>query len=441
MVFSLYRHKQLPLAVALLSAGSALALTLLMTVYEQHWQLTQAHNQASLQAEHLKATLERSLSENLIVLEAAESMLQQDSPPSAAALKQLITPFTDKRPAITSLSLSQSDTAPMRYGSSSETTPVMLKISGNTLSASKHLYLYTTDTASPEYWGEISLQLNTPVLFPVFFNPEPAATSSYALRLAGDSNTAGIMFGDPKAFERPDLQLPLTMQNNAWELAATINTGALNNRWEVTVFTVAGIVASVILGILAGLLVLQWQKLHEKATVDALTQVLNRQTIQEMGQKEVERARRYRHPLSIIIVDLDDFKAVNDQYGHLAGDKVLQTTSSLIASAVRKTDLVGRFGGEEFIVILPESSTEEVATVAERIRANLDRCITINHTPHPLSASLGTAALAAADTFGSLFNKADAALYQAKSAGKNCVKPYETKKHQRVSHSVACAQT
>lgn len=424
MSFRLNKYKQLPLIVALLCTGSALALTLLMTFYEQHWQNTQTLNRVSLQAEHLKATLEKNLSENLIILEVSESLLLLNPALASETLGQLVNAYTKTRPAIKRVTLTPHNND-SSVQTSSQSPATILQLSGDSLIAQKHLFYNKDTTTIPSYWGSVSLTIDVATLLPESLSNTKNTLDSFALREVNRSTRdSDAILGDPSVFSAADLLLQVTIPGGHWELGATSNKQLSASRWEITLFTIAGISGSVILGILAGLIILQWQKLHEKATIDALTRVFNRQTIQELGQKEVERARRYRHPMSLIMIDLDDFKAVNDDYGHLAGDKVLQSTAALIASAVRKTDLIGRFGGEEFIVILPESDTEDAATVAERIRANLNRTARINHGTRLLSASLGTATLAAADTFGTLFSRADSALYLAKSKGKNRVEAH-----------------
>jgi len=164
-------------------------------------------------------------------------------------------------------------------------------------------------------------------------------------------------------------------------------------------------------------------ELHVMATVDSLTGILNRRRFLEIAEQELERARRYGRPLSIIAIDLDHFKDVNDRLGHAAGDDVLASLARVLQDQTRRQDVVGRIGGEEFAVILPEASREEAVELAERVRAHL-RSVTVAASGIALTvtASLGVAELLPADRSASeTLRRADQALYQAKRQGRNRV--------------------
>lgn len=164
--------------------------------------------------------------------------------------------------------------------------------------------------------------------------------------------------------------------------------------------------------------------LAELATIDPLTQVANRRAVENRLAHEFQRERRYKHPLACILVDIDHFKAVNDTYGHPIGDKVLIEVAAAIRESIRTTDLVARFGGEEFIVLAPETSAAAAHMVAERIR----RAITEKTTAKAdqglpvVTASLGVATTEVPVLDESdLVAKADTALYRAKHEGRNRV--------------------
>src|SRR5205814_10129497 len=110
------------------------------------------------------------------------------------------------------------------------------------------------------------------------------------------------------------------------------------------------------------------RRLEELATTDALTRLLNRRALLDRLSVEVDRARRFKSQLSLLMLDLDHFKSINDQYGHLAGDSVLRQIGTALGGAVRTIDVVARYGGEEFVVILPETLTEGAVVFAERLR-------------------------------------------------------------------------
>jgi len=152
-----------------------------------------------------------------------------------------------------------------------------------------------------------------------------------------------------------------------------------------------------------------------ESRTDSLTGLDNRRAIDERLHEETARARRYGHPLSVLMIDLDDFKAINDRYGHSAGDDTLRDVARAITRSVRSIDVPGRYGGEEFLVILPETAITGAATVAERIRDAVEQM-------GMTTASVGLADLIAEDTTGAeLVVRADAALYKAKRTGKNRV--------------------
>jgi len=164
-------------------------------------------------------------------------------------------------------------------------------------------------------------------------------------------------------------------------------------------------------------------KLSNEAATDALTQAANRRSLLHFAGSEVLRAQRYDRPLSLLMLDLDRFKEVNDQFGHQWGDEVLKQAAAAIQGVLRGTDFLGRYGGEEFAVIMPETSTTEAASVAERIRERVGQ-ISLDTGNDKISTkvSIGVATLAPEDAdVQALINRADAALYSAKRAGRNCV--------------------
>ena len=166
-------------------------------------------------------------------------------------------------------------------------------------------------------------------------------------------------------------------------------------------------------------------RLQELSTTDQLMGIYNRLYFQKRLAYEFQRAMRYRKALSLLELDLDHFKAVNDVYGHPAGDAVLRSTAGVILQAVRELDLVARLGGEEIAVALPETGLPEARVVAERIRAQVqanrveDGGKILQVT---LSIGLATAPDARVASEEDLFRLADEALYAAKRAGRNCVR-------------------
>lgn len=161
------------------------------------------------------------------------------------------------------------------------------------------------------------------------------------------------------------------------------------------------------------------KKTTKLSITDALTGIRNRLYLDQFLGEEIERSQRYGNHLSIILIDIDDFKKVNDQHGHIVGDKVLVDLVDLISPMIRKTDIFGRWGGEEFLIICTETDLNKALVLAEGIRAKID-AYTFN-TVGKKTVSMGVAAFVPHDTIVSLISRADKALYRAKENGKNRV--------------------
>ena len=168
-------------------------------------------------------------------------------------------------------------------------------------------------------------------------------------------------------------------------------------------------------------------ELEHLASTDPLTKSLNRRAIQTQFRRELELAGRNGSPLSLITLDIDHFKAINDQHGHVAGDVVLRTVVGELQEHSRTTDTLGRMGGEEFLILLPASNREEAAAVADRLRAALAK-LRIMHGDKIISvtASLGVTEVSARhagweECWEDSLRRGDTALYAAKQSGRNCV--------------------
>jgi diguanylate cyclase (GGDEF)-like protein len=154
------------------------------------------------------------------------------------------------------------------------------------------------------------------------------------------------------------------------------------------------------------------------AETDALTGLYNQRYFHETLRREVLRAQRYERNLALIVFDVDDFKAINDQIGHLAGDRVLAQAADRLREAVRSVDVAARIGGDEFAVILPESSSEDADQLYRRVQSSM-RGTTLGPDADRLRLSAGIAELQHGDTAAGLFERADGALYRAKDLGKD----------------------
>lgn len=163
------------------------------------------------------------------------------------------------------------------------------------------------------------------------------------------------------------------------------------------------------------------EALREQATHDGLTGLLNRSAVVEILERELERAVRDALPLSVLMVDLDHFKRVNDTFGHLAGDTVLREAAARMKSAIRRYDSLGRYGGEEFLIVLPGCAAEGAVSQAERLRMALAaEPFSVPGHLLPVTCSVGVASLADRSDADALIGQADIALYRAKECGRNC---------------------
>ena len=167
----------------------------------------------------------------------------------------------------------------------------------------------------------------------------------------------------------------------------------------------------------------QLNKSQAKAMVDSLTKLPNRGAYDAYIVKEHQRFVRYGGELSLIVCDVDKFKNINDNYGHQAGDKVLQLISRQVKKGTRQTDLLARYGGEEFVVILPNTGAQSALQVAEKIRQEVAKCpFHFKGVRVQITLSCGVASFGEGMTHEQVFERADKALYQAKDNGRNqCV--------------------
>lgn len=198
--------------------------------------------------------------------------------------------------------------------------------------------------------------------------------------------------------------------------------------WTLSTYFLA-LIPIIVLIVLADRALSSWRQreagIHAISRTDALTGIHNRRSILELLDREIARTRRHGPPLSVLLLDLDHFKAINDTRGHPTGDRVLQHTAAVLQKTIRQCDAVGRFGGEEFLLLLPDTTLEGAKALAERCRERLAGEIIADDQGQPfnISGSFGLACnehcyeLAA----GVLIKAADEALYRAKHGGRNRV--------------------
>jgi diguanylate cyclase (GGDEF)-like protein len=162
------------------------------------------------------------------------------------------------------------------------------------------------------------------------------------------------------------------------------------------------------------------RKAEHNAVTDALTGLGNRRWMKDMFERELKRLQRNKIPCCVMMLDIDYFKHFNDQYGHIAGDRVLAGVAQALRDHLRPTDLIVRFGGDEFAAMLPGISLEQAHRTSERLLAHL-RTLSPGSLPVPITVSIGTAEVLPEDEVDTLLHRADRAMYNAKSAGRNRV--------------------
>lgn len=163
------------------------------------------------------------------------------------------------------------------------------------------------------------------------------------------------------------------------------------------------------------------EELLRLAATDPLTGAFNRREFTVIAEREALRSNRYHHPLSVLMLDIDHFKRLNDTYGHAAGDKVLQRFTMICANALRNVDVFGRWGGEEFVALLPETDIQGASVIAERLRKLMaDNVLTYNDHKIEFTVSIGIAEFKDGETsIDGVLSRADNAVYDAKKAGRD----------------------
>jgi diguanylate cyclase (GGDEF)-like protein len=165
---------------------------------------------------------------------------------------------------------------------------------------------------------------------------------------------------------------------------------------------------------------LEHDKVKQFAMKDFLTSLGNRASFNETVTRLINQAQRQHGPFGLLVLDLDNFKQVNDNFGHHEGDKVLVTTANTIVHCLRESDFAFRFGGDEFCCLLPDTHSDTINMIAERIRQAIATSDFLQK--HKVSCSVGTAEYQVNDSILSVFERADNALYQAKTHGRNCIR-------------------
>ena len=221
------------------------------------------------------------------------------------------------------------------------------------------------------------------------------------------------------------LRTALKPEALATEIAAN---SSLNVGTAMAVVAVIALLHATLMALVVARLI---QQLHWRARHDGLTGLLNRRAMQETLDQQLHRSRRAGDTFAVVMLDIDHFKAINDRHGHAAGDQALKHTAALLQTSVREVDRVGRFGGEEFLVLLPGLGLAQAAEAAEALRARLAaQQLPRDEGPLTLSASFGVAEwMGPSEEPSRLLMRADQALYRAKGAGRNQVQVMQGAEH------------
>ncbi len=200
-------------------------------------------------------------------------------------------------------------------------------------------------------------------------------------------------------------------------IALLVNVLELREFVMVYQFAINVIAANTLFGLALPTLIADNHQLRRVAETDALTQAASRSSLEQRARLDIVRCAQQRHPLAVIVFDIDHFKAINDRYGHAVGDQALKHVCAIAQQALRPTDMLGRFGGDEFVALLPGNDRAAAMAIAERIRLHVQESKL--EGIHTITASFGVAEMDLPDTYDSIFDRADRALYQAKQDGRN----------------------
>lgn len=309
--------------------------------------------------------------------------------------------------------------------------PLNLVQGGEGIVARIPIYLSDTLNYPDGFWGLASVVLDTDVLFASagvqsdYNGVKIAIRGRHARGPEGD-----VFFGDPAIFNGHPVLQSIELPYGSWQMAALPSAGWSGYQLRLTPLTLGHFVASLIILVFSGFNVFFFRKLQslkrllsEAAATDALTGIANRRSFTDHLQWAIKRGQRKPEPLSLAIIDIDHFKAINDTYGHHAGDNALIAIAGAIKEACRNNDYPARWGGEEFVVLLHNTAPGHALIVAERIREHIKE---LQVTPRQITASIGLATLPADAphtpedvVMEHLLVAADNALYLAKDLGRD----------------------
>ncbi|HEY6727628.1 MAG TPA: diguanylate cyclase [Polyangiaceae bacterium] len=279
-----------------------------------------------------------------------------------------------------------------------------------------------TDT----YWGHVAFVFDMTPMEQLLTRSSRTLDAHLGLVDAdGLGTTAAFALGALGAADTADQTLDILVPAERWRVSVRSLSPPASG--VSALLLTGGVLLSLVGGVAIGLLLSTTRRLHEQndelqklATTDALTGAFNRRAVVERTEAELVLSQRTGKAFSVLLLDLDHFKAINDEYGHAVGDTALKVIVATVKAELRQTDVVGRWGGEEFLLIAVQTPEAGALELAERLRLRISETqIPAGFTALRLSASFGIAESSATDTAESLIDRADQGLYQAKAKGRN----------------------
>lgn len=409
------------------------------------------HSAIKSQVDRMSTHLQHELNNNLLILDALESILLLNNDIGLREFEILTTRFLASRASIRQVQLSPDAVVSQIYpaidtsiiGLDLRSIPGQKEIVERSIK-DKKLYLagpleliqggsafiarkplYNREGLETRFWGFITVIIDTEIFFNEVKMVQHDAHASYKIFAEDKSkNQERLIFGHNDDNHSYDLQESVEVPGGRWIVTATSHPDIHAHGVPLSLLKLWGILASSAFAFLSACTSTLLSKIYKRSITDPLTSLFNRQFFQSRAEDELDRAHRYKQPLCLMMIDLDHFKQINDQHGHQCGDMILLETAELIQNNLRENDLLGRYGGEEFIVLLPHSNLDQAKLCAERMCAALDTEVLVFGHNVSVSASIGIAELSKNQTYDNLINCADEALYKAKSAGRNRYKTY-----------------
>ena len=444
--------RTLPWLVGLLVFALALGVSNWLVKLDAEVHKKDLENVVQSRVDRMSTHFQRALDRNLIILDAIESLLLLNNNVQQREFEVLATRFLSTRTSIRQVQLSPNAIISQIYPPIDETViggnlrelpeqrevvlrtieekkmylfgPVRLPQGGSGFIA--HKPLFDREGLETKFWGFITVIIDADAFFDeISLLPQDNLARYRIVAKNIQSDQRQAIFGNHTVESTPELTAPIAIPGGSWQLEARVKPDINAHGVPHALLDLWGMLASLTFGALSAYTCVLMRKLYQRSVTDSLTGLYNRQHFKFRAEQEASRAERYNQPLTMLMIDIDQFKQINDKFGHQTGDTVLQQASQYIRDNLRESDLLGRYGGEEFIVLLPQSDLEQATQCADRIRDSLDKSIFIYGSLVSISVSVGLAQQSPdAFVYDELVSQADQALYTAKRNGRNRIEIY-----------------